>query len=891
MPARSFLLILCICVVLSFNAAGQQNCRSQVIAGIPSTFGGDGGPATSAFLAYPSGLNFDSSGNLYIADTYNHRIRMVGKDGKIVTIAGNGVAARTGDGGSATVASLKTPEDVLPLTGGGFLIADTGNNQIRRVSSDGTITTLAGTGHPGFDGDGGNASRAELNGPTALAVDAKGVIFFADTNNHVIRRIGLDNVISTVAGKTHARVIAPAGGNSQPCCYGGDGGPATKALLNSPRGVAVGGDGTIYVADNGNNVIREVSAAGAIRTIAGNPASHSRPLPSPATETAIAVSSNLVLMPDQSIVFEGAAEMLQLSPDRSTLLRFAGLQAFGHVPSIALAPEGTVYAVQGYSIAPVVQSGEGTAVAGRYYFGSPAIGAPALGVLFRGPLGSAVGRDGSLYVADYGNNVVRKIRPDGIQTTIGVAAPLSVALDAAENLYVLLTRTVVKISPGSTTPLTVAGGGNGPLPGMGVEVTATSINLMSTQGLAVDSKGVVYIFTTRLGGGPGIGLRVSPEGKLTTIFDFNGSLTQSLLPGFAGMAVDAQDNLLVGAPQSIFRFGPNAGGIPLPANFRVASVAGGPSGRIFVGSTDGRISELLAGGGVGSVSNGDFSEFLGFGISGVVPFGQPVLILSQDANGDLYVADRDLHRVRKIFTSACRPAAQPVIASLPNPKEIFFPDYAPGEIVEIFGAGLGPNAGVGPVLGADRRVPTILGGTRVLFDGIPGRVLYTSKGQVNAIIPFDLYGRQQTRVQVEFNGVLSDAFVVSMTDTAPLPFYYYDSTIRRSSPVVVNEDGKLNSLDNPARGGSVVTLYMTGFGRTTPEGTDGGLAGVTLPQVRAQVSATLSTLPCEVQYAGASLDLVEGAIQINVKLPNVGSGGNLVITAGESSISVRVEVK
>ncbi len=235
-------------------------------------YSGDGGPATAAELSGPQSITLDSAGDLFIADTNNDVIREVNHaTGVITTVAGNGYGAGigwggggySGDGGAATAAELNSPSGVALDTSGDLFIADNCNNVIREVNhATGVITTVAGNGTAGYSGDGGPATAAELNGPNDVAVDATGDLFIADPNNNVIREVNLANgQITTVAGNYN-------GGNGG---YSGDGGPATAAELSFPLGVAVDTSGDLFIADNGNNVIREVNhATGVITTVAGN---------------------------------------------------------------------------------------------------------------------------------------------------------------------------------------------------------------------------------------------------------------------------------------------------------------------------------------------------------------------------------------------------------------------------------------------------------------------------------------------------------------------------------------------------------------------------------------------------------------------------------------------
>jgi trimeric autotransporter adhesin len=222
---------------------------------------GDGGLATSAGLHTPVGVAVDASGNIYIADRYDNRIRMVTKStGIITTVAGDGTDGYTGDGGLATSARLYYPSDVALDASGNIYIADSANHRIRMVTkSTGIITTVAGDGQYGYTGDGGLATSAVMNFPIDIALDASGNIFIADFYDHRIRMVTKSTgIITTVAGDG-------TGG------YTGDYGPATSAGLNNPSGVAVDASGNIYIADYYNHRIRMVTKSdGIITTVAGD---------------------------------------------------------------------------------------------------------------------------------------------------------------------------------------------------------------------------------------------------------------------------------------------------------------------------------------------------------------------------------------------------------------------------------------------------------------------------------------------------------------------------------------------------------------------------------------------------------------------------------------------
>jgi sugar lactone lactonase YvrE len=218
-------------------------------------FGGEGGPATNAALGFPGSVKAAAGGAFYFTDDDNHRVRRVDTNGLVQTVAGNGVAGNSGDGGAATNAALDRPVSVTLDEEGNLYIADFGASVVRRVDTNGTISTVAGTGEAGYGGDGGAAASARLSGPSAVCARG-GLLYIADQLNGRVRVVDAGGLIHTVAGSGVAG-------------YGGDGGPATNAALLYPTAVAVAPDGRVLIADRYNNRIRAVSTNGVITTFAG----------------------------------------------------------------------------------------------------------------------------------------------------------------------------------------------------------------------------------------------------------------------------------------------------------------------------------------------------------------------------------------------------------------------------------------------------------------------------------------------------------------------------------------------------------------------------------------------------------------------------------------------
>ena len=308
----AFLVGLFVAGTLPAVTARSQNesaWRIYTIAGTGKAGrSGDGGRAVEAQLDYAVAVAADRGGNVYIADFFSQRIRRVDASGTITTIAGTGEPSFSGDGGRAANGGLSFPSGVAVDKAGNVYITDTGNHRLRRIDTQGTITTLAGTGEEGFGGDGALAVEAQLSNPKGVAVDDSGNIYFGGYLNFEIRRVDAKGTITSVEGSNelydvhggeyresrdrgiavdkagnlyianidnhYVRRVDASGtvsifaGTRVPG-YGGDGGPATEAQLNSPAGVALDTAGNLYIADTGNHRIRRVDTAGIITTIAG----------------------------------------------------------------------------------------------------------------------------------------------------------------------------------------------------------------------------------------------------------------------------------------------------------------------------------------------------------------------------------------------------------------------------------------------------------------------------------------------------------------------------------------------------------------------------------------------------------------------------------------------
>jgi len=258
---------------------------------------GDDGPATEAELNTPTGVAVTADGGFLIAEPFNYVVRKVSAAGTITRVAGTGTSGNSGDDGPATEAELNRPAGVAVTADGGFLIADYGNHEVRKVSAAGVITRVAGTGTPGNTGDDGPATDAELYEPFAVAVTAGGGFVIADTVGNVVRAVSPTGVITRVAGTGTV-------GSS------GDDGPATDAELNRPTGVAVTADGGFLIADTFNSVVRKVSAAGVITRVAGTGTPGSTGDDGPATDAEVNRPEGVAVTADGGFVIADTANSM-----------------------------------------------------------------------------------------------------------------------------------------------------------------------------------------------------------------------------------------------------------------------------------------------------------------------------------------------------------------------------------------------------------------------------------------------------------------------------------------------------------------------------------------------------------------------------------------------------
>jgi sugar lactone lactonase YvrE len=434
-----FLLSLAVVLVLGAGPAAAQSLNISTIAG-PGTAGtsGDGGPASQAFVGAPVGLTALPDGGYLIAHQADPAIRRVSPDGTITTIAGTGVAGYSGDGGPATQAAFDAPSAVVTTPDGGYLIADANNNAVRRVAPNGTVSVAAGMPPgSGFSGDGGPATSALIAFPYDIAVLPDGSFLIADSDNQRIRRVdATTGQISTVAG----------GGSVL-----GDGGLATAAQLQKPSGVAATSDGGYLIADSDHNRVRKVAPDGTISTVAGNGTAGETGDGGPAIGAEINRPIRAVPEPDGGFA---------ITDDTGARVR-------------RVAPDGTISTVAGTTAG----------------FGGD--GGPATSAQLNRPLGLAVLASGDIIVADTANSRVRLVDEDTPAPTLTGTSPASPAAD--NNPRVLGSApagtAVALFTDPTCAGQSVAGGTAADLAGAGIPVAVPTDSTTTFHAVSIDAGG------------------------------------------------------------------------------------------------------------------------------------------------------------------------------------------------------------------------------------------------------------------------------------------------------------------------------------------------------------------------------------------------------------------
>ena len=946
-------------------------------------FAGDNGQAAQAAISDVRAIAIDAARNVYLADQGSSRVRKIDVSGIITTVAGNGQSQYTGDGVLATSTSMD-PRSVAVDTSGNLYIADEENYRIRKVSVSGVITTVAGTGTSGYGGDGGPATAAQIGFCTSVALDPAGNLYFTDVDHNRIRKVTSDGKISTIAGngsyqyggdgvaaalsgidpfaiafssngdlyvadqynnrirkiaKGAAGLISTVAGNGT-LGYGGDNGPATSAMLANPASISVAADQSIYVADQGNFRVRKIAPDGTITAFAG----------SGVKDGGQAIDAYLNF-PDGIALDAGANLYIADSGDhrirkvdatgKITTFAGRGIQGFtdggqaakvllSQPADVAIDSKGNVYIADSgnFRIRKVVSSGQISTFAGTGDEGFSGDGGQATAAAIGSVTSLAFDAADNLYFADLSFFHVRKITPAGIITTIagngqtdfageGVPAttaqlfPVALTVDHTGNIYVAdwLNDRVRKID-GAGIITTVAGSGGTGFGGDGGPAKAAE--LFGPSGVAIDESGNLYIadsfnFLVR---------RVDKSGTISTI----AGTGTPLYSGDGGPALLAQL-----AP---FRLATdNAGGILVTdlINDRIRKLTLLVAARLVATAGDNQTGD--AGTQLGSPLVVTVTDSTGLPVSGVtvtfaVTSGTATLVTSSVVSGADGTASTQValgSTAGPVTVAATSGTLSPVSfgVTITTTGGVALPAISAGGVVgaglsvpavqtvstngilSVFGSNFAP-IGTFKIVGAgdlvNGQLPTIFEGVCVLVGSVRAPIFAVLSNQINfqaTQVPVS----GTTSVQVVRNcgtasELHSDPQPVTAQAASP-EFFYFQQTASGKNPIAainattgkyVGAAGLLPGVTfAPASPGDILTLYFTGGGTTNP-----GFAAGELPDKAAHVTGAtqvtvggIAASSADVLYAGVAPQYA-GLYQLNLRLSKDTPDGDqpVVLTIG-----------
>ena len=875
-----------------------------------SGFSGEGGQATSASLFNPTGLAVDSSGNLYIADTNNNRIRKVNTAGVITTVAGNGLPNVSGNG-PATSTSISSPNAVAIDSSGNLYLTE--GHRVRMVNTSGTMLIIAGTGTPSFSGDGGPALSATLSGPSGVAVDSAGNVYVSDTGNDRVRKISTGGIITTFAG----------GGSVQ-----GDGGPASNARFGLTQEISFDPAGNLYVADSTFNRIRRISAGSSAAALSSTPASlsftYSIGGTAPATQNVtVSSSAGALQLSATASTTSGGGWLSVLPPSGGTPLTISvkatpGTLAVGTYRGtvIATPPAGGGNPLN-IPVTFIISAGAGTittfAGSTGLVEGSAGDGGLAVAAQLLHPGGVTVDPSGNVYIAENGISAVRKVNTSGVisrfagsslsiiysgdggpATAAGIGPPINghwgLAADSAGNVYIpdFENNRVRKVDTAGTIT-TVAG--NGGLFTSGDGGPATSASIHAPVAVVLDSAGNLYIaelLAQRV-------RKVTPSGTISTVPGLTVTAPYAL-------AVDSANNLYVadqaakvykvaadGTVTTVAGNGTRGfsgdGGPATSASVQPTGIAVDASGNLFISDASDRVRKVTPAGVITTIAGTGIADYSGDGGPATNARLSGPTDVALDAAGNLYVADSTNDRIRKIAgagtgTVTGSPAATLVANAFGESATI-----APNTWVEIKGTGLAP-AGHTRIWGdADftgGRLPTQLDGVSVTVNGKAAFVYYISPTQLNILTPPDPLPASVT-VQIT-NGGATTTMTVAGASVSP-SFFVFDGV----HATAIHADGSLigpaalyPGLSTPAKPGETVILYANGMGTTS----DAIVSGST------SQSGTLPSPPV-VKIGGVNATVLfaglvsPGLYQLNVVVPDSVPNGDAALTGTYGGVAMQ----
>lgn len=799
------------------------------------TEAGDGGRAADASIRVLQGVATDAAGNIYICDADDHRLRRIDPDGRITTLAGNGLPGYSGDGALASQARINTPYGVTVTPVGDIVFADLGNGRVRRILRNGTIETLAGGGAKEIPPAGLFVAPREVKliAPRNVLATASGSIFISDFGANRVLEIRSDGLLTAM--------------------------PLGALDLNAPAGMTLDAEGNLLVADSGNARIRRLRRDGRVDIVLAN--SPRVPLERP-VGLARSADGNLLVADTRGdyhwrIDSSGNASILPPGGRDIAVDLFGNIITAGLTWLRRVSPQGLI-----------------DILIGGTYSRFRGDGGPALAARLNRPVGVAVDSQGNVYFADTGNHRVRRIGLDGVMTTVagngepafrgdgGLATqsslngPTYLAVDAFDNVYVSDTgnHRVRVFVPGGVIQ-TVCGTGRSEFSGEGI--LARLANVSSPMGLAIDRAGALYVAER----GQHRIRRIDVAGKIATVagtslrglsVDGQDALLANLnQPG--AIALDAQGNLYFAdaGNQAVKVVDAASGKIKT-----IASDVQGPEGLVatpggvlyWTESQRHRVRQATLAGDVSTVAgrtneNGFNADS---GDATALTLNEPAgLALSPD--GAFILADRLNDRLRRLD-----PPTAVIVSNVQSFRIVHAATFAEGPLAPGQLASLVTNDLADPAL------------AEVTFDGMAAGISFASKSQVNFQVPLGIAGKTKTTFELRVGGALKHRSILDVVAAAPAFFETSGLVTAMAS------DGTMITDAAPARAGVALQLFGTGDGL---EHESGGLQVPLLP-----VSVEIGGVPAEVHYAGMAPGY-PGLLQVNLRVPsNIRLLGRVPIT-------------
>jgi uncharacterized protein (TIGR03437 family) len=907
-------------LVLWIAAIGTASAQPYVVHTIAGKgkvdYAGDGKAATSVNLFSPNRVAFDAAGNLYFTEGYYHRVFKVSAAGTLTAVAGNGDNVFDGEGGLATAAALPYPEGIA-VDAAGNLYVGTSARLCKIIG--GRLRTIAGNGTGGYSGDHGAARDAEIHTPTGIVLDGQGNVFFSDSQSSVVRRIGTDGIITTVAGTG-----TPG--------YSGEG-LATSAQLSTPEGLALDSKGNLYIADRYNNRVRRVAPGGIITTFAGTGEPGTGGTSNDATKSKLFQPEGVAVDSNDNVYIADASNSLLKMVEPSGVIHTFSLPITS-LNDVAVSPAGWVAAPD--FLQSVINrimwgdSGSVSVVAGIVRTSALGDHGPATSAFLVEPWGLAADPAGDWYIADSGDQRLRRIAVDQTINTVAgtgvfgssvdgsaatasnIAQPRALAADSAGNIYFNSACQIRELLKDGGTLKTVAGGficayrGD---PG-----NALDAQFQFPRGLAIDSSGTMYIADTdnnrirRLNLNTAVVTTIAGTGQRG--YAGNGtSAVQANLDTPLGIAADAKGNLYfadqynhrirkITAAGIIADFagtgtcdtasdGPALSsplcypsGVALDATGNVYIADSGYIRRVTV---DGRLTTIAGDGWYGMGGEGEPALS-----TAIDPF-----YVALDAKGRVCFSDSTNIRIRCLDAAPAPPPSPVTITGVLN-NASGATGIASGSWVSIYGTNLSATTRdwTGDISG--NTLPTKLNGVSVTINGKSAAVYYISPGQLNVQAPGD---SATGPVPVVVTNTLGAA-----TATANLvPYAPGFFAIQGKYPAAVHTDGVYvapagyfgsSAASRPAAPGEVVLLFGTGFGPTTSPVAAGQIFNGAAPLADpTQLQMTIGGVVATVQFAGM---VAAGEYQFNVVIPPVADGDQAIVAtmAGfptQSGLSISVK--